>query len=47
VGFFYFWMIQVGQDMGRGGVVPPLLAAWLPNLLFGAGAVWWFNRELR
>jgi len=47
VGFFYFWMIQVGQDMGRGGLVPPMLAAWLPNLIFGAGAAWWFNRELR
>ena len=28
------------RALGAGGVLPPLLAAWAPNLLFGAGAVY-------
>ncbi len=31
-------LIRISQAMGAGGVVPPQLAAWIPNLLFlGAG----------
>jgi len=30
----YMILIRVSQAMGAGGVVPPRLAAWLPNLLF-------------
>ena len=33
-------LIQLTKAIGQGGVVPPALAAWLPNILFGAiGAV--------
>jgi LPS export ABC transporter permease LptG len=28
--------------LGSGGVLPPVLAAWAPNLIFGAGAVYMF-----
>lgn len=31
--------IQLSQAVGAGGVVPPGLAAWLPNMVFGAAAV--------
>lgn len=34
---FAFWgILQTGRALGHGGVLPPLLATWLPNLVFGA-----------
>jgi lipopolysaccharide export system permease protein len=32
-------LIQLSQAVGAGGVVPPRLAAWLPNVLFGGAAL--------
>lgn len=33
-------LVQISKAVGAGGVVPPVLAAWFPNALFGAfGAV--------
>ena len=37
-------MIQLSKAVGAGGVVPPLLAAWLPNAAFGAGGLALFVR---
>ena len=34
----YWVAISVFAALGTGGVVAPALAAWAPNLLFGAGA---------
>jgi lipopolysaccharide export LptBFGC system permease protein LptF len=34
----YWIAISVFAALGTGGVMTPLLAAWAPNLLFGAGA---------
>jgi len=34
----YWVAISVFAALGTGGLVPPALAAWAPNLLFGAGA---------
>ena len=31
--------VQLSQAVGAGGVIPPVLAAWLPNLLFGTAAL--------
>jgi lipopolysaccharide export system permease protein len=31
--------IQLSQAIGTGGVIPPTLAAWLPNALFGSAAL--------
>ena len=31
--------IQLSQAVGTGGVIPPTVAAWLPNLLFGGAAL--------
>jgi lipopolysaccharide export system permease protein len=28
----YFFLFTVSSQMGRGNIVPPLLAAWIPNL---------------
>lgn len=36
----FLTMVQLMKAVGAGGVVPPLVAAWIPNTLFGvAGAV--------
>ena len=34
--FMYLWSIEIGKALGNGGQLPPLLAAWLPNAIFGA-----------
>jgi len=47
LGFAYYGFLRVGQALGYTGHVPPLLAAWLGNLVFGFfGAVlfWRVNR---
>ena len=42
--FAYFILLRVGLALGTGGRLPPWLAAWLPNLLFGGGAGWLISR---
>jgi lipopolysaccharide export system permease protein len=39
VGFLYYMLLVLGFSLGRGGVLPPLVAAWLPNLVFGTAGV--------
>lgn len=34
VTIFFLMLIRIAQGLGAGGVVPPQVAAWLPNLLF-------------
>jgi lipopolysaccharide export system permease protein len=43
VGFTYFALIRVGQAFGYNGNLPPLLAAWLGNLVFATlgGFLFW------
>jgi len=36
----YWTAISVFAAFGQGGVLPPMLAAWAPNLLFGASAAY-------
>lgn len=36
----YWALISLFAAMGKGGALPPILAAWAPNMLFGAGAVY-------
>jgi lipopolysaccharide export system permease protein len=38
--FSYFVIQQVGMHLGTGGFVPPLLGAWLPNVVFGSAGFW-------
>jgi LPS export ABC transporter permease LptG len=35
----YFLLLTVFMAVGAAGVLPPVLAAWAPNLLFAAGAL--------
>ena len=39
MGFVYYMLLVLGFSLGRGGALPPLVAAWLPNLVFGAAGV--------
>jgi lipopolysaccharide export LptBFGC system permease protein LptF len=38
--FSYWGALSVFGALGAAGLLTPLLAAWAPNLLFGAGAVY-------
>jgi lipopolysaccharide export system permease protein len=38
--FVFLLMMQLSRAVGGGGLMPPALAAWLPNILAGATAVW-------
>jgi len=38
--FIFLLLVQLSKAIGAGGVLPPTFAAWFPNLLFGALAVW-------
>ena len=39
IGFLYWMFLSLGIALGRGGALPPLLAAWLPNLVFGTAGL--------
>ncbi len=47
IGFVYWVALGISSSLGRSGTMPPWLAAWLPNLLFGmiAGAIFLFGEE--
>jgi lipopolysaccharide export system permease protein len=32
----FLMLIQLSEAIGAGGLLPPRLAAWLPNIVFGA-----------
>lgn len=44
IGFGYFVVGQLGIALGTGGHLPPWLAGWLANALFGLGGLWWTAR---
>lgn len=44
VGFSYWLVFAFAISLGRAGVLPPLLAAWSANLLFGLVALFLFLR---
>jgi lipopolysaccharide export system permease protein len=37
--FFYYGLMRAGEALGTGGTVPPLVAAWTGNAVFGALAL--------
>lgn len=39
MGFLYWMLLSLGFALGRGGALPPLIAAWLPNLVFGTAGL--------
>lgn len=42
--FAYFVLQQLALAFGSGGFLPPWLAAWLPNLVFGGAALFLISR---
>jgi lipopolysaccharide export system permease protein len=38
--FLFLLLMQLSRAVGGGGLLPPVLAAWLPNLLAGIAALW-------
>ena len=38
-------MLSLFEQMGRYEMLPPMLAAWGPNLLFGAGGLYLFLKS--
>lgn len=45
--FIYWVAYSSGLTLGKHGVVPPILAAWGPNLLAGGGAIFFMRRLKR
>ncbi len=35
----YYFAVQTAFALGKSGTIPPWIAGWLPNLLFGAGGI--------
>ena len=44
IGFSYWFVFAFCLSVGRAGTIPPLLAAWTTNLIFGAASVYLFAR---
>lgn len=42
--FVYYLVMTLARSLGGAGKMPPLLAAWLPNLLFALAAFWLVRR---
>lgn len=45
--FGYWTLLQIGMAMGKGGILPPLVAAQIPNLIGLAAAGWLVARTAR
>jgi lipopolysaccharide export system permease protein len=39
IAFFYWTLWSVGGSLGRSGMLPPMVAAWFANIIFGAAAI--------
>jgi len=47
ISFVYYALIRTGQALGHAGSIPPMLGAWLGNLVFGIVALELFRRAQR
>jgi lipopolysaccharide export system permease protein len=45
--FLYYIMLSLAESLGERGKVPPLLALWTPNLVFGAAGAYLFFEAAR
>lgn len=43
IGFAYWGFIALGVSLGKNGVLPPLLSAWLGNIIFGSVGIYLMN----
>jgi lipopolysaccharide export system permease protein len=37
-------LVQLSRTIGSGGLIPPTLAAWLPNIMFGGAGLWMLRK---
>lgn len=44
IGFFFYGFSAVTIALGRGGLLPPFLAAWSSNILFGWMGIYFINK---
>jgi lipopolysaccharide export system permease protein len=44
IGFSYWLVYAFGMSLGRSGTLPPFIAAWFANILFGAASVFLIRR---
>lgn len=44
IGFSYWLVFAFGMSLGRSGTLPPLIAAWFGNIVFGAASVFLLYR---
>ena len=42
--FVFFILLRFGLALGAGGLIPPWIAAWSPNLVFGSAGLWMASR---
>ena len=45
IGFGYWFLLAFGISLGRGGVIPPFLSAWLANMIFVLVGLFFFMGE--
>ena len=38
--FIFLTLVQLSRAVGQGGLIPPTVAAWLPNVAFGVAGGW-------
>lgn len=43
----YYLLMGVGSTLGRAGTIPPVLGAWMQNIICGAYGVWQFINKAR
>ncbi|MCX7635735.1 MAG: LptF/LptG family permease, partial [Syntrophales bacterium] len=44
IGFSYWFVFAFALSLGRSGTIPPALAAWAANIVFGAAAIYLVRR---
>ena len=44
IGFSYWLVYAFGMSLGRSSALPPVIAAWFGNIIFGIASVWLFVR---
>jgi lipopolysaccharide export system permease protein len=40
--FVFYMMLSIFRSLGRGGIMEPWLAAWMPNIIFGSMGLFLF-----
>jgi len=43
----YYLLLKLGEEISKGGFVPPVLGMWMPNAVMGAAAVYLFYKTVK